>query len=146
MEPTAKPSYELLFDFILRIKHEWGVIAEHHDLSLAQLHAMWLLAQGAVPMVQLSAFLTCDASYVTGIVDRLEQQGLVERQENPHDRRVKFISLTRKGKKMYDNMQRSMSNMQAKVLSCLSLSEQHEFNRLLVKISQHAADTQNRNP
>jgi DNA-binding MarR family transcriptional regulator len=34
---------------------------------------------------------------VTGLVDRLEQRGLIERQSNPKDRRVKLIALTKAG-------------------------------------------------
>jgi DNA-binding MarR family transcriptional regulator len=135
MTDSTKTPYELLFDFILRIKHEWGFIAERNDLSLVQLHAIGLLMHGPVPMVQLSTLLSCDASYVTGIVDRLEQQGLVDRQENPHDRRVKLIVLTKKGIQLRDKVQVSMNELQAKLFSSLTNQEQDDFNRLLIKIT-----------
>jgi DNA-binding MarR family transcriptional regulator len=135
MADSIKTPYELLFDFILRVKHEWGFIAERNDLSLVQLHAIGLLMHGPVPMVQLSTLLSCDASYVTGIVDRLEQQGLVGRQEDPRDRRVKLIVLTQKGKQLRDKVQVSMNELQAKLFSSLNKEEQGEFNRLLSKIT-----------
>ena len=41
----------------------------------------------------------CDPSYVTFVINRLEQLGLVARQPLPEDRRVKLVVLTRKGER-----------------------------------------------
>jgi DNA-binding MarR family transcriptional regulator len=49
------------------------------------------------PMSELAIALRCDNSNVTGIVDRLEDRGLVERQPAEHDRRVKMLSITPRG-------------------------------------------------
>lgn len=49
------------------------------------------------PMSGLAAALGCHASNVTGLVDRLEEQGLVTRQPSAEDRRVKNILLTDEG-------------------------------------------------
>ena len=48
-------------------------------------------------MSALAAALQCDNSNVTGIVDRLEAQGLVERRPAAHDRRVKTLVVTTEG-------------------------------------------------
>lgn len=50
-----------------------------------------------VPMSSLATALACHASNVTGLVDRLEEQGLVVRRPAEEDRRVKHICLTPKG-------------------------------------------------
>jgi DNA-binding MarR family transcriptional regulator len=49
------------------------------------------------PMSSLATALACHASNVTGLVDRLEEQGLVTRRSSEEDRRVKHICLTPKG-------------------------------------------------
>ncbi len=49
------------------------------------------------PMSALATALGCHASNVTGLVDRLEEQGLVTRRPSEEDRRVKHIALTPKG-------------------------------------------------
>ena len=49
------------------------------------------------PMHELAGQMFCDASNITGIVDRLEARGLVERRSAEHDRRVKMIALTAEG-------------------------------------------------
>jgi DNA-binding MarR family transcriptional regulator len=55
------------------------------------------LAQGPVAMRALAERLQCDASYVTGIADRLEEHGYAERRPEPGDRRVKLLALTDAG-------------------------------------------------
>jgi DNA-binding MarR family transcriptional regulator len=50
-----------------------------------------------LPMSSLATALACHASNVTGLVDRLEEQGLVTRRPSEEDRRVKHICLTPKG-------------------------------------------------
>jgi DNA-binding MarR family transcriptional regulator len=49
------------------------------------------------PMSELAMALRCDNSNVTGIVDRLEDRGLVERRAAEHDRRVKMLLMTPRG-------------------------------------------------
>src|SRR5262249_55408858 len=49
------------------------------------------------PMNELAGALGCDASNVTGLVDKLEARGLIERQTVRKDRRVKMIALTSAG-------------------------------------------------
>jgi DNA-binding MarR family transcriptional regulator len=49
------------------------------------------------PMRDIAATVGCDASNVTGITDRLEARGLIERRDAPGDRRVKLIALTPEG-------------------------------------------------
>jgi DNA-binding MarR family transcriptional regulator len=51
-------------------------------------------------MGELAQNLRCDNSNVTGIADRLEAAGLLERRPHAHDRRVKTLVLTRKGEEL----------------------------------------------
>lgn len=74
-----------------------GVWAEF-DLTSAQGDLLCSLEPGqSAPMVSLARSLHCHDSNVTGLVDRLEQRGLIERGSNPKDRRVKLIALTKTG-------------------------------------------------
>jgi DNA-binding MarR family transcriptional regulator len=77
--------------------HFQRVIAEL-NLSPPQAYALRQLApERPLPMRDLADSLACDASNVTGIVDRLERRGLVERQVSPVDRRVKTLVVTAEG-------------------------------------------------
>jgi DNA-binding MarR family transcriptional regulator len=53
--------------------------------------------------------LACDNSNVTGIIDRLEERGLVERRNAPHDRRVKLVALTPEGKRLKQGVEARMA-------------------------------------
>ena len=71
------------------------------DLSAPQARALHHLGEPRT-MGELAEMLCCDASNVTGIVDRLEARGVVERQVVPGDRRVKRIVLTDAGQALWD--------------------------------------------
>ena len=73
-------------------------VAAEFDVSPMGLKLLQVLEPGAeVPMSALAERLFCDASNVTGMVDRLEARGLLERRDDPRDRRVKRICLTDEG-------------------------------------------------
>ena len=60
-------------------------------------------------MQRLASVMRCDPSNVTGLANRLEERGLVERRDDPSDRRVKGLALTPKGVRMRDEfMERLM--------------------------------------
>ena len=73
--------------------------ARQLGLNPPQTHALLSLAPGPVRMRSMADALVCDASYVTSIVDRLEELGLAERQPSAVDRRVKEVALTESGRR-----------------------------------------------
>ncbi|MFI5040930.1 MAG: MarR family winged helix-turn-helix transcriptional regulator [Acidimicrobiales bacterium] len=92
---------EHLFAVVDRLRAGFEAAVAGFDLSAAQAKALRFLAHaGPVPMRDLAVQLRCDASNVTGIVDRLEQRGLVERRAAPADRRVKSLVITSAGSQL----------------------------------------------
>jgi len=86
-------------------------MATLNELGLAPMQSMALMQLRPGEPVAMSALaqqLMCDNSNVTGIVDRLEAQGLVERRPAEHDRRVKSLVVTEKGVKMRSEVERRM--------------------------------------
>ena len=86
-------------------------MATMNELGLAPMQSMALmqLRPGEpMPMSALAHALMCDNSNVTGIVDRLEAQGLVERRPSEHDRRVKTLVVTPKGIELRGELERRM--------------------------------------
>jgi DNA-binding MarR family transcriptional regulator len=65
-------------------------------LTFPQAHALRILER-PLPMSDLAERLVCDASNVTGIADRLEARGFLERRAGEGDRRVKVLALTAAG-------------------------------------------------
>lgn len=60
--------------------------------SMAQMHVLWLLQHhGAMPMSRLADLLDVSFSNATGLVDRMEERGFVERVRTPDDRRLVLV-------------------------------------------------------
>jgi DNA-binding MarR family transcriptional regulator len=55
------------------------------------------MEQDGRPMSDLSRMLSLDNSTITGLIDRLEKAGFVQRKANPNDRRVSLIHITPQG-------------------------------------------------
>jgi len=84
-------------------------VASEFDLSPMALKLLYTLEPDAAkPMSALAETLFCDASNVTGIVDRLEARGLMERRDSPGDRRVKLIALTGDGAVMREQVRQRL--------------------------------------
>ena len=68
-----------------------------HGLTVPQFMILRYATSEGVPLNTISAQMLCDSSNLTGIVDRLAAEGLVERLVDQHDRRVRLIRITPKG-------------------------------------------------
>jgi DNA-binding MarR family transcriptional regulator len=89
---------EHLFALVDRLRGEFEAAVGSFDLSAQQAKALRYLAHaGPVPMHDLAGTMQCDKSNVTGLVDRLERRGLVERRAAPDDRRVTRLVITDEG-------------------------------------------------
>ncbi len=76
-------------------------VAQEFGLSPKQLVLIWRLPPGSTASMRaMGERLSCDASFMTGMVDRLEEDGLIERRPDPSDRRVTLIALTAAGAKL----------------------------------------------
>jgi DNA-binding MarR family transcriptional regulator len=82
------------------------------------------------PMSELAAAMFCDASNITGLADRLEARGLVERVPSPHDRRVKTLALTAEGVRVRNAVATRMSEPPEAVTS-LSAADQRALRDIL---------------
>lgn len=75
-----------------------------YQVSAPQLSCLLALHEnGPLPPSQIAKHLMVNSSTVTGIIDRLEQKGFVERSRTSPDRRVIMISLTAKGTVLAEN-------------------------------------------
>src|SRR5215813_6024276 len=137
MKPTdsyACEAWELLLKFFFSQRAGLPALAAEFDLSPAQCHVLHLIEPGRpVPMGQLAETLACDASNVTGLVDRLESRGLVRRRPSAADRRVKVLHLTATGSRLRALLIERMTAPPA-TLERLSASEQRELVRILRRL------------
>ena len=135
-ESDACRAWQLLMRFFFAQRAHLPMSGARFDLSPAQCHVLHLIEpERPLPMRRLADTLSCDASNVTGLVDRLESRGLVRRQPSPRDRRVKALHLTPTGARVRTQLLRHMA-ARALPLSRLSLADQ----RRLVKILEALVD------
>jgi MarR family transcriptional regulator, organic hydroperoxide resistance regulator len=93
----AREATELLVEILHVQKRRFQTVAKDNALSMQQAATLTSLVPGeTMPMSGLADVLMCDASNVTGIIDKLEARGLLRR-EAAEDRRVKVIRLTPEG-------------------------------------------------
>jgi DNA-binding MarR family transcriptional regulator len=88
-------------------------------------------------MNELSRMLMVTGGNVTAIVDQLENEGLVERLDEPADRRAFRIRLTRAGERAFAEMARAHEGWVVELLAGLSRREQDDLLKLLAKVKQH---------
>ncbi|MGI5425542.1 MarR family winged helix-turn-helix transcriptional regulator [Streptomyces sp. CA-179760] len=99
---------ELIGEVVARFHEDYEEAAAGHSLTGAQARLLSLLCLEPLPMRRLAQRLKCEPSNVTGIVDRLEARGLVERQPDPADRRVKVAAATGEGRRVARSLRESL--------------------------------------
>src|SRR3954469_19611243 len=112
------PLWSTLIEFVIGTKGWWIALCTEMDLTPTQGHALRSLdPDQPVAMSSLADAMFCDASNVTGIVDKLESRGLIARQGADHDRRVKQLVVTDKGRKVRDRLISRMFEAPAAVVA-----------------------------
>jgi MarR family transcriptional regulator, organic hydroperoxide resistance regulator len=102
---VAAEAWGLVSRLMLSRRSHMLAAAAEFELSPPQMWALRHLEPGApLPMSALAGLLHCDNSNVTGIVDRLESRGLVERRPAEHDRRVKHLVVTEAGAELRERV------------------------------------------
>ncbi|OEJ31887.1 MarR family winged helix-turn-helix transcriptional regulator [Streptomyces subrutilus] len=107
-DPVTVEVVELIGDVVARYHLEYEHAAASHQLTGAQARVLNLLALEPLPMRRIAQKLRCEPSNVTGIVDRLETRGLVERRPDPADRRGKLAAPPEEGVQTADRLRESL--------------------------------------
>ena len=132
----ACEAWQLLIKFFFTQRADLPTLASEFELSPVQCHILHLMEPDRpIPMGSLAEALACDASNVTGLVDRLESRGLIRRQPSAEDRRVKVLELTPAGLRLRATVLERMTKPPESLVR-LSADEQ----RVLVKILKHLLD------
>lgn len=105
----AQEAWSLMARLFWEMRPRMLRIAGEFGLTPPQLFALRQLdPEQPVPMRALAQALRCDSSNVTGLVDGLAAQGLVERREAEHDRRVRMLVVTEEGAAVRARMQEAV--------------------------------------
>lgn len=126
--------YWLLIRASIPAKHTFMQAGEMHGLTHMQLFTLCLIDKDSeTPMHSITIMLGCDASNVTGIVDRLVMHGFIERSEYARDRRIKLIKLTEKGKQTRKAILSNLADAKIDTFANMTLVEKEMLKQLLTK-------------
>ncbi len=135
--------WRAFIDVLQSQKYWMNDIAAEYGITPQMSHALHVIpAAGSITMKALATELWCDASNATGIVDRLQSGGLVERRPAEHDRRVKCVALTGPGKRLRRKLEERFEQSPP-ALAALSEADQKQLAELLERTLDNAAQQRN---
>jgi len=120
------PLFVATRDAFFSVFRRYGITPPHG-------HALLLLADAPRPMRELAEQMDCDASYITAIVDRLEEAGLAVRRASDRDRRVKEVALTDRGRACIAAVRRVQQDPPA-ALQVLSGADRRALAKILARL------------
>jgi DNA-binding MarR family transcriptional regulator len=84
----------------------------------------------------LTQALQVRASHLVGVIDGLEDRGLLERRPNPRDRRAHALHLTRRGKSMLGRLMDVSAVHESDLTGSLTAEERRTLEKLLTRVAQ----------
>jgi DNA-binding MarR family transcriptional regulator len=109
-------------------------VSGEHDLSLTQLRALGILRDRRLRMAGLARFLGLEKSTMSGLVERAERRGLLERTPSADDRRAVDVSLTPAGIELAERVHAEVSRALAPSLVGLASADRARLAALLERM------------
>jgi DNA-binding MarR family transcriptional regulator len=134
-------AWSLMHWLMVTNKQRFFAMSQEFELAPQQMIALRMLGAGPRKMSELAKALFCDNSNVTGIVDRLEERGLVRREAAEGDRRVKLLVLTKEGDRMRAEITKRMAEPPPPIAS-LSEKDQRALRDILKRAVEGISETE----
>ena len=122
------------------------LLQERHQTTLPRFDLMAQLERvpGGLKMGELSKRMMVTGGNVTGITDMLEREGLVERVDDPDDRRAWLVKLTPAGRRAFVSMAREHERWVVEALSALGAREMSAMAGFLGRLKTHVRSLEGR--
>jgi MarR family transcriptional regulator for hemolysin len=117
-------------------------------LSEARWHCLLHLgrADAALPQVELADRMGISPATLVRLLDRLEEDGLVERHPEPQDRRAKRVELTAKARDLASRVETEARQLRAELYTALSQDEQAALERTLMRLQERLDEVRRQTP
>jgi DNA-binding MarR family transcriptional regulator len=117
-----------------------GELAAEHDLSITQLRLLGILRDREPAMLDLARHLKLEKSSVTGLIDRAERRGLVERAPSARDGRAIHVRLTAEGRRLAEQGTAEANERLSGLLDALGARDRARLAALATTIVRSQAD------
>jgi DNA-binding MarR family transcriptional regulator len=140
-QPTATDRQDLI-DALVRTSFATmavlNKVGAEHDLSLTQIRVLAILQDRRVKMSELADYLGLDKSTISGLVDRAEKRGLVQRAPNPIDGRAVDVFLSPAGRELADRGGTEIAQSLSPMTSTLTRTDRRRLTILLERMLESA--------
>ena len=133
-DPTVA-TFRRLLRTTLSMKRAIGALFAEAGLTGAQFHTLVRIPDEGIPLTRLAARSWADPGNASGVVDRLERDGLVERRAAPHDRRVVLVHATPAGRSVVSRLWPEYVSGIHHIMEPLNAKEQAHLNELLERLA-----------
>ncbi len=143
-QPFDRPEVEAILNLLRtsdQFQNRFGRLFRKFGLTTSQYNVLRILrGEGKpLPSLEIADRMVQVVPAITGLIDRLEKQGLVQRERCQEDRRVVYVELTAKGAKLLKQLDGPDRELHQKLIGHLSRQELQELSRLLVKARESLA-------
>lgn len=128
-------TFRRLLRTTLSMKRTMGAVFAQAGLTGAQFHTLVRVPAEGIPLTRLAARSWADPGNASGVVDRLERDGLVERRAAPHDRRVVLVHATPAGRALVSRLWPEYVSGIHRIMEPLNAEEQAHLNELLERLA-----------
>ncbi len=125
-----------------QVQIRFARLFRQHDLTPSQYNILRILrGEGKpLPILEIADRTVTIVPGITGLIDRLEQAGLVRRDRCLQDRRVVYVAITEQGTKTLSELDKPVLALHKSLMGPLSPIELKDLNRLLEKVRESTAE------
>ena len=118
-----------------QFQNRFGRLLREYDLTQSQYNVLRILRGEGKPMpcLEIGDRMIQVVPAMTGLLDRLEKQGLVQRERCTEDRRVVYVELTEAARGLLERMDNPVMELHKQLIGHLTQAELKELSRLLEK-------------
>ncbi len=135
-ESAAQEAWLNMIRTTSQLQIQFDRLFAQHGLTSPQYNVLRILrGEGKpLPILEIANRLIAMVPGITGLIDRLENVGLVQRERSAEDRRVIFVSITDKALATLKMIDRPLEALTDEIMQPLSVAEQRELTRLMERL------------
>jgi DNA-binding MarR family transcriptional regulator len=135
-EPVPDSLPELFWSVAHRLRRQSMQTLAPWDISPSHSRALAVLQRhGVMRLRELSEHLRIAPRSATEVVDALEERGLVERRDDPHDRRATLVAVSAEGERVGAAIEQARADEAQAFFGALSPADSADLRRLLARLA-----------